>query len=192
MSNLKEIQQYEHCRENNFSEWHIVWEYHKELDNLYHRRFNFFLVAESMLIVSFATIVSFKQDNDLLPILISIAVLGIVYTCVWYWANKRIVEKIWFLKNHYLEKKSKIYRDYMKLENNSDKDWRSKPHYEYMILPLATLIFWISIFLFVLEQTFFWESGIIFGIIIFLILIIVSDFNRIISNWIYKLKKNKQ
>ena len=35
-------------------EWHRVWEYHKEADNLYHRSFNFILVAESMLIVSFA------------------------------------------------------------------------------------------------------------------------------------------
>ena len=44
--------------ENNKYEWQKVWEYHKEADNLFHQRFNFFLVAESMLIVSFVTLLN--------------------------------------------------------------------------------------------------------------------------------------
>ena len=91
-----------------------AWEYHKEADNLYHRRFNFFLVAESMLIVSFTTILT-VDDKSLEPFNIAkaIAILGLIFTFSWFYVNARLDTRIYYLKKNYLERGDSIYREYM-------------------------------------------------------------------------------
>jgi Ca2+/Na+ antiporter len=66
-----------------------AWEIYKHADNLYHQRFNFFLVAESMLIVSFATLVD-RSSTHTNSIRIAITILGMVFTFSWFYVNNRI------------------------------------------------------------------------------------------------------
>ena len=58
-----------------------TWAAYKHADNLYHQRFNFFLVAESMLVVSFATTLLVDQPSTQTnSIRIAITILGMVFT----------------------------------------------------------------------------------------------------------------
>jgi len=130
-------------------EWKRVWEYHKNADNLFVSRFNFFILAESMFIVSFATIVASKSSEMLIPIKIAIVILGLLFTIGWYWVNKRLLEKIWYLKYHYLEKFDRIYLDYMRAEANS-KERTTRHVVQTYVLPYSTMVFWLFLLFYVI------------------------------------------
>jgi len=122
-------------------EWKRVWEYHKEADNLFHRRFSFFLVAESMLIVSFATIMD-KTDNIVQT---AIIFLGLVYTFGWMYVNARIAIRLNYLKNNYLIEHDPIYRGYMESVNTIFEKFF---HFNIYILPKMTFLFWLFLLLY--------------------------------------------
>jgi len=70
------------------------WERYKYMDNIYHQRCNFFLLAESMLVVSFATTLLVEDSNPVIThninlIRIAITVLGMVFTFGWFQVNKQ-------------------------------------------------------------------------------------------------------
>ena len=97
---------------DNKEEWERVWDYHKETDNLFHRRFSFFLVAESMLIVSFTTIL-ISTVNIPNSVKFFIPFLGIVYTFGWWYVNLRLRIRMDKLKEKHLKIIDPLYRKYM-------------------------------------------------------------------------------
>ena len=116
--------------------WIALWEYHKEADHLYHQRVSFFLIAESFLIVSIATLLS--NCNNLKYMKIAVTLLGICFTSSWFYTNARLDKRITFLKSHSSPKLKdyQIYKGYI----NSVKGISSGFFTSYL-LPIATLIF---------------------------------------------------
>ena len=144
-------------------EWKRIWEYHKEADHLFHQRFNFFLVAESMLIVSFMTLL----NSSHMLVMIAIILLGLVYTFGWLYVNTRINYRIEYLKE-FLIMHDEIYRNYMDCVDDSLED-RDNPektiHFQVYVLPKMTFLFWFFLlFNIVMKLN-------IFFIIIFLLVI---------------------
>ncbi|HPQ71159.1 MAG TPA: hypothetical protein PKW95_18680 [bacterium] len=64
-----------------------LWEYRLHQEEIFYQRMNFFLVAESMYFVAFATLFSaqIKQTG----ILVVVIVLGFLLTVIWSLANRR-------------------------------------------------------------------------------------------------------
>ena len=113
-----------------------AWEAYKHADNLYHQRFNFFLVAESMLIVSFATTFSSGSLNTN-SVRIAITILGMIFTFSWFYVNNRIGWRLNYLNENYLKRCSQTYGDYL----NRVKGIPSAFFMTYL-LPAATFVFW--------------------------------------------------
>ncbi|MCJ7572283.1 MAG: hypothetical protein MUO82_10490 [Candidatus Thermoplasmatota archaeon] len=130
---------YKYENKKNKYEWQRVWEYHKHADILFHQRFAFFLVAESMLIISFATL--FNQPEK--HVKIAIGILGLIYTYGWYFVNVRLDKKMEFLKKDFLEKYDSLYKDYM----NCVRDIKRWDIFNDEIFPIATFLFWIFLLL---------------------------------------------
>ena len=63
---------------NIYNDTERLWRYLEHADTLHAGRINFFLVAESMLAVSFVTALS--STEDVFFILLAITVLGFLYT----------------------------------------------------------------------------------------------------------------
>jgi len=108
-----------------------AWEYYKHIDNLYIGRTNFFLVAESMLLLAFVSVTSEKS------IKLSIALLGLIYTTCWLYMNIRLDERMRGLTEDYL-KKDTIYAKYIECV----KDKRTGTCILSYILPCSTIILW--------------------------------------------------
>jgi hypothetical protein len=69
------------------TEW--LWDYLKHFETTYSSRINFFLVAESMLMVSYATVIVNANYVILKFIALLISILGILYTYYWFKINKK-------------------------------------------------------------------------------------------------------
>jgi len=115
-----------------------AWEYYKHVDNLYTGRTNFFLIAESMLLLAFVSIfavdpLKFKFSNIIKG---GIAALGLIYTISWQYLNLRLEKRMNYLTKEYL-KKDKVYKEYIE----SAKGIESKIILSY-ILPLFTILLW--------------------------------------------------
>lgn len=117
-----------------------VWAYLKHADNLHAGRVNFFLVAESMLAVSFVVAWSSNNVNDKLHILNIIAVLGIWYTSGWLYVNVRLDRRKDWLHNKLKELDPTIYGPFLAsvggISASTILSW---------VLPLLTLIFWVAL-----------------------------------------------
>ncbi len=64
-----------------------LWDFLKHSENTFTSRINFFLVAESMLMVSYATVANAVSSEPL--IMVVIAALGILFTGAWICVNVR-------------------------------------------------------------------------------------------------------
>lgn len=173
---------------NNKNEWNRVWEYHKTADILFVDRFNFFLVAESMFIISFATLSASQNSENLFDIKIPILLLGIIFTLSWYWVNVRLLCKIWYLKNKYLEDKKfdPFYLDYMRTKDNAENKTQRHLVQAYL-LPLSTMFFWIFLLFYIILIDFYEYSNspanliiiaISTAIFIFIIVLILKLFHN--------------
>lgn len=138
---MKKTNNYRYEDRCNKYEWERVWKYHSEADNLYHRRFSFFLVAESMLIVSFASLFRIKSAEH---IKFAIIILGLIYTFGWYYLTVRLDKKMEFLKQYLIEKEDRFYYGYMNCVNDhfGRRDIINNDLFIY-----ATLTFWLFLFL---------------------------------------------
>ena len=126
-------------------EWKNVIEIYRHTDNLYHHRFDFFLVAESMLIVSFVTTLSMILVNKEYAsyIQVAIALLGMVYTFSWFYVNKKLDWRLTFITHKYL-KGNLEFNDYL-----GSMDKISRIHNGFFlsnILPTFTFVFWYFLF----------------------------------------------
>jgi len=141
---MSDKKDYKYDNENNKYEWKRVWEYHKDAEHLFHQRFSFFLVAESMLIVSFVTLLNTSQEL----VKFAIVILGIVFTFGWLYVNLRLDIRMERLKV-YLKENDQIYEEYM----NSVKDIFGKFDYiQDCILPMTTFLFWMFLLLHILMK----------------------------------------
>ena len=93
---------------NNSDALDRAWRYYQHADNLLAGRINFFLVAESMLIVSFMTL-----DIEFC-LRFSITILGLFYTGGWFVVNIGLLKRMEFLKKK-LETLDPIYKYYMEV-----------------------------------------------------------------------------
>jgi len=109
-----------------------AWKYYEHADNLYASRVNFFLVAESMVVVAYVTL---QGEQWILRLLI--AVLGFVYTYIWFDVNLRLAKRMSFLDRNFLVH-DKIYVQYMKYV---PKNIPSRFFLTYG-LPIPTGVFW--------------------------------------------------
>jgi hypothetical protein len=116
-----------------FNEW---FDLYKFADGLYHQRFNFFMVAESMLIVSFTT--SLVPQSIPFVISFAIALLGLVFTFSWAYVNRRFDFRIMWLNDEKLQKYEN-YKKYLKCLS-----LKSIPTGFFLtnLLPTATFFFW--------------------------------------------------
>lgn len=133
---------------NSLNWWDAVWDNYKHADNLYHHRFNFFLVAESMLVVSFATTLLVNPVNSNIftysnQIRIAIAILGMMFTLSWFYVNKRLDWRLVYLNNEYLTK-NEDYNKYM--ESVDDFTIIHTGFFLSNLLPLFTFAFWYFLF----------------------------------------------
>lgn len=116
---------------------------YQHADNLYHQRFNFFLVAESMLVVSFATSLLIHPDNSILTglsknIRTAISLLGMIFTVSWFYVNKRLDWRLVFLNSEFLKSKNE-YKDYL---DSVSKYSIHSGFFMSNLLPTMTFFFW--------------------------------------------------
>ena len=109
-----------------------AWKYHNKADLIFQHRISFFLVAESMLLVSFATIYNISK------IQLAIAALGVIITFCWFYVNIRIAWRRRMLKDNYLKKFDPIYKEYM----NCIRGFPASTVLAY-ILPNSFILLWI-------------------------------------------------
>lgn len=116
-----------------------AWEYYRHADNLHAARINFFLVAESMLLVSFATVRGESFSGPFLQLLIP--AMGLVYTWIWYHVNKGLQSRMDVLNDDYLRADS-VYKRYLA----AGQGIPSKVFLTW-VLPVATLLLWLILFI---------------------------------------------
>ncbi len=109
-----------------------AWKYYEHADNLYANRVYFFLVAESMVVVAYVTLDAKQWFLRLL-----IAILGVIYTYIWFDVNLRLANRMTFLDENFLTY-DKIYQRYMESvpKRPSSRRWLTYG------LPIPTGIFW--------------------------------------------------
>ncbi len=118
---------------NEFQQWYDIYKY---ADNLFHQRFHFFMVAESMLIMSFATAIILLYSQK--GIIIAIAILGLLFTFSWAYINRRFDFRLMFLNQEYLPRFPK-YKEYLK-----SVSLKTIPTGMFLtnLLPTFTFFFW--------------------------------------------------
>ena len=124
---------------NNSDALDRAWRYYQHADNLLAGRINFFLVAESMLIVSFMTL-----DIEFC-LRFYITILGLFYTGGWFVVNIGLLKRMEFLKKR-LETLDPIYESYMEVVH-----WGWAKYTLTWVLPIATLFFWIAILVYTIS-----------------------------------------
>lgn len=111
------------------------WRHLLHEDTVFTNRVNFFLVAESMLFVSYGTIINALQPNII--VICTIAILGIIFTLAWMFVNGRQKYNLEKLKRK-VEEVDPDYKD-----TRMGRAPGSATLVLAYILPGATLIAWI-------------------------------------------------
>lgn len=128
-----------------------VWNYYQHADNLVASRTNFFLVAQSMLVVAYATILAYANmevKEGYIHIRSCVILLGILYALIWFYTNTSIYTKMKVLGEKL--KKAPIYGKY---EENSLPYWLNSGCLIVYILPISTIMLW-DIFLLSEQQSY--------------------------------------
>ena len=116
------------------------WEYRLHQEQIFYQRLNFFLVAESMHFVAFATMLSIVPKP--LLILTTIVLLGIFLTGAWTYVNhrqKRIIDSI----RPAVEEVCKSYKELRSFRPpRLISSWNLLAYW----VPLVTLFTWLVFF----------------------------------------------
>jgi hypothetical protein len=110
-----------------------AWRYHQNADSLNSGRVNFFIVAESMLVVGYAT-----TSNERFWLRLFLIFLGLLYTLAWWYLCNRLSTRMDYLSKHYLQKLDPIFKEY--IESATGPFGKTVLC---TILPLGTLLFWV-------------------------------------------------
>jgi hypothetical protein len=118
---------------NNRKKW--LWDHYKHSETVFTNRINFFLLAESMFLVSYATLLSGKERN--LYTIEIISVLGFLFTGVWLCVNYRTRKRLSVIIKRFetvCPEIKQIRDEIIGVESN----W-----FLGIILPIITLIAWV-------------------------------------------------
>ena len=85
-----------------------LWEHGLHEDSVFNERQNYFLVAESMLLVAYATLLSAQQPKIFIAKVI--ASFGVLLTLAWIYVNARQ----WYVLRHLRERCITVLPDYEK------------------------------------------------------------------------------
>ena len=152
--------------------------HYKHADVIFHQRFNFFMVAESMLIISF----TYTLNEEIFsPISLSIGMLGILFSFSWLYTNARLSGRISYIIEEYMIKKDRVFFDYAK---HSARGLYAGTTLSYL-LPIGTIIFWI----FIVSYTQIEDISIVFQIV-FSSFILIILFSYYIYKYILFFRKN--
>lgn len=115
-----------------------AWDYYKHADSLHSGRINFFLVAETILLLIFFSEMSFISSESIKGVTrVLVGLSGVAYTFSWFYVNYGLSLRMKRLTNEYL-KSDEVYRKYLEaangLSSNTFLTW---------ILPIVTLILWL-------------------------------------------------
>ena len=193
--NDKSEQKEESERPKEFSDIGVrAWKRYLEIDKLLHDRVNYFLVAESMLLVAFVT--AYTMSENLLQIKPALAFVGVVITLIWYYSNRRIRLRINYFYNIAWKNDPDIY-DYRRAI-------RISPTEEFMIttlLPNSILLLWLYLYSFSMRYNMrqFMELWlpISISLLVSLFLIIeltlppegIKNFLKVLKNFLKEFKK---
>ena len=118
-----------------------AWQYYQDADNRHTGRINFFLVAESILLVSF--VATFLIETKCWGILtiqtiqFSIILMGLVFTFSWFVVNTRIARRMKLLRIEYLQH-DPVYKRYI-----DGVSPRASNAFLTYFLPVSTFLFWL-------------------------------------------------
>jgi hypothetical protein len=121
-----------------------LWDYLKHSENTFTNRINFFLVAESMLMVSYATIANNYQLRNR-TIGLVIILLGVLFTVAWFYVNLRAAINMTDIVGR-IRKAIPLYQDIW------SKRWHIKRlsarHVLAYFMPCILFLAWVSLLLF--------------------------------------------
>ena len=122
------------------SDRETAWKYYKELDRRIQQRENYILVAESMLLLSYATAFNSKSP---LGFQTPVAIVGIILTFTWYYVNIRLLVQSDTLFNYYLFKIPVFKRSVASVVK-----YPSAKNFLHDLLPFSILLLWIYLLYF--------------------------------------------
>ncbi len=134
-----------------YREFNQLFDIYKHADNLLHQRFNFFMVAESMFAVSFAT--ALVASSETRVVMIAIAVIGMVFTLGWAYVNRRLDFRLIYLSNKYLQ----FYPVYKKYLGSVPRFSIDSGTFLTWILPTIMFFFWYFLSLITYRELFIFQ-----------------------------------
>ncbi len=117
-----------------------AWKYANAADKRIQQRLNYFMLAESMLLLSYVTAVS-NSDKSIGEIPTAIAFAGIIITFIWFIPNIRLLIQSGTMEK-YLLKKDPIYYDHIK----SVRRHPNTTFFVHNILPSSIIVLWAYLF----------------------------------------------
>lgn len=123
----------------------MAWEYVKSADARKQQTRNYLLVAESMLLFSFVTIYTIdNMSNQQYNVSSAIAIIGIVVTLSWFFANLRLGLQISTIQKGYLLKRDRVYWDHIKVVRHQP----TVALFLSNVLPCSIFLLWVYLFYF--------------------------------------------
>ncbi len=147
------------------SDRETAWEYYKELDRRIQQRENYILVAESMLLLSYVT--AFTSHSPF-GFQTPVAIVGIVITLSWYYANLRLLIQSEILIDDYLFENPVIKRSITSVIR-----YPNAKNFLHDLLPGSVLLLWIYLLYFSLYSVATYDIAKEIFIFYFLVLMLV-------------------
>lgn len=120
-----------------------LWDYKGQMENIFYQRASFFLLAESMLLLAFATVL------PTIRIAVILILFGIVFTILWTYINWRHTAVYSHVRNRYLIQACPEYAEVMKTRPRSPVSSRKVVAY---VVPGITLAAWLSLLIALLTK----------------------------------------
>jgi hypothetical protein len=115
----------------------ILWQYRLHEDTIFYQRLNFFLVAESMLLVAFATFVSGPENSWVVRLIIT--ALGLCVTFAWLYVSHRqmiVIRQIQQVAENHVP-------TYKYIRVNRPKTWPGSFRMLAYMVPLIVIVAWL-------------------------------------------------
>ena len=118
-----------------------LFQYKISMQDIMQQRNNYYLLAESMLFLAYASI------NNKIMVSIIMVSFGLLITLIWYLANKRLSAVYKFLRDKYVIEFCPEYKDF---RQNSPKTKLHSWELTYYFIPIVTGLAWIALLLYTL------------------------------------------
>ncbi len=155
-----------------------AYKYFKHADDHYAQRINFFLVAESMLVISFVT--SLTQSSITADIGMAIGIIGLIFTSIWLYTNARLEVRTKYMIEEHLMKDDLLYKHYIQSAGGQ----YSKVFLTYT-LPISMNLLWIFFICYQLQI-----KNPLFGFILFISFILMVVIGEIMDKTLQRYKSS--